>query len=219
VLRGQRNGSPPAVNPVFIQVAPQLSSQGWVDPVPDPLLLRKCSSARNRTRDLGICSQELWPLDHRGSQWTKHQKLLHHWLKHIISSHSWQQWWQQQKQQWYCWMLNLTYTVTTPMFTAYWQDTSVKCVFKTRIPFSQDSLITVYCSHDAVLNRLCNLVFFYSFCCGSAIRSRKLRFNGHGDPLRWPHDTLSPQKLALTSPTSGGRLVSIVSMQTKSHRV
>jgi hypothetical protein len=28
-----------------------------------------------------------------------------------------------------------------------------------------------------------------------------------GDPLRWPRDTLYPQKLALTSPTSGGRSV------------
>jgi hypothetical protein len=50
----------------FIQVAPQLSSRGWVDPVPDQLLLRKSGSSRNRTRDLWICSQELWPLDHRG---------------------------------------------------------------------------------------------------------------------------------------------------------
>jgi hypothetical protein len=49
-----------------IQVAPQLSSRGWVDPVPDPLLLRKSGIARNRTRDLWIRSQELWPLDHRG---------------------------------------------------------------------------------------------------------------------------------------------------------
>jgi hypothetical protein len=46
----------------FIQVAPQLSSRGWVDPVPDLLLLR------SRTRDLWICSQKLWPLDHRGGQ-------------------------------------------------------------------------------------------------------------------------------------------------------
>jgi hypothetical protein len=48
----------------FIQIAPQLSSRGWVDPIPDPLLLRKSGSAGNRTRDLWICSQELWPLDH-----------------------------------------------------------------------------------------------------------------------------------------------------------
>jgi hypothetical protein len=38
---------------------------------------------------------------------------------------------------------------------------------------------------------------------------------GRGDPLRWPRDTLYPQKLALTSPTSGGRPVGIVRLRTK----
>ena len=38
-------------------------------PVPDPLLLRKSGSAGNRTRDLCICSQKLWPLDHRGGHY------------------------------------------------------------------------------------------------------------------------------------------------------
>jgi hypothetical protein len=38
---------------------------------------------------------------------------------------------------------------------------------------------------------------------------------GRGDPLRWPRDTLYPQKLALTSPTSGGRSVAIVRLQAK----
>jgi hypothetical protein len=33
----------------------------------------------------------------------------------------------------------------------------------------------------------------------------KTDINGRRDPLRWPRDTLYPQKLALTSPTSGGR--------------
>jgi hypothetical protein len=42
-----------------IQVVPQLSSRGWVDPVPDSLLLKKLGSAGNRTRDLWYCSQEL----------------------------------------------------------------------------------------------------------------------------------------------------------------
>ena len=37
-----------------------------MDPVPNPLLLRKSGSAGNRTRDFCICSQKLWPLDHRG---------------------------------------------------------------------------------------------------------------------------------------------------------
>jgi hypothetical protein len=37
-----------------------------VDPVPDPLLLRKSGSAGNLIRGLWICSQKLCPLDHRG---------------------------------------------------------------------------------------------------------------------------------------------------------
>jgi hypothetical protein len=76
VSSGQRNGSPRPLISMFqtrsryfsIQVNPQLSSRGWVDPVPDPLLLRKSGRAGNRTRDLWICSQELWPLDHRGGR-------------------------------------------------------------------------------------------------------------------------------------------------------
>jgi hypothetical protein len=34
----------------FFQVATQLYSRGWLDPVPDPLLLRKSGSVGNRTR-------------------------------------------------------------------------------------------------------------------------------------------------------------------------
>jgi hypothetical protein len=37
---------------------------------------------------------------------------------------------------------------------------------------------------------------------GSALENREY---GRGDPLRWPRDNLYPQKLILTSPTSGGR--------------
>jgi hypothetical protein len=47
---------------------------------------------------------------------------------------------------------------------------------------------------------------------GSSLENREY---GHGDPLHWPRDTLYPQKLALTSPTSGGRSVSIVRLQAK----
>jgi hypothetical protein len=47
----------------------------------------------------------------------------------------------------------------------------------------------------------------------------KAEINGRGDPLGRPRDTLYPQKLALTSPTSGGRLVGIVRLRTKSHGV
>jgi hypothetical protein len=45
------------------------------------------------------------------------------------------------------------------------------------------------------------------------------RINGRGVPLRWPRDTLHPQKLALTSPTGGGRSVGIVHLRTIGHGV
>jgi hypothetical protein len=51
----------------FFQVAPQLHSRGWVHPVADPLLLREYGSAGNRARDLWICRQEIWSVDHRGT--------------------------------------------------------------------------------------------------------------------------------------------------------
>jgi hypothetical protein len=71
--RHQRKGSSRPLISIFytriryvtIHVATQLHSRGRVDPVPDPLHLRKCGSAENRSRDICICSQELWALDHR----------------------------------------------------------------------------------------------------------------------------------------------------------
>jgi hypothetical protein len=42
------------------------------------------------------------------------------------------------------------------------------------------------------------------------------RINGRRNPLSWPRDTLYQQKLVLTSPTSGGRLVGIIRLRTKS---
>jgi hypothetical protein len=39
-----------------------------VDPVPDPMLLRKCGSAGNRTQDPWVSSQELCLLDYRGGR-------------------------------------------------------------------------------------------------------------------------------------------------------
>jgi hypothetical protein len=38
---------------------------------------------------------------------------------------------------------------------------------------------------------------------------------GRMDPSRWPHGNLYPQKLALTSPASGGRSVDIVRSRTQ----
>jgi hypothetical protein len=59
---------------LFYQVAAQLYSRGWVDPVPDPLLFsflffffRKSGSAGNRTRASGSVAKN-WPLDHRGGE-------------------------------------------------------------------------------------------------------------------------------------------------------
>jgi hypothetical protein len=47
---------------------------------------------------------------------------------------------------------------------------------------------------------------------GSGLENRRY---DRGVPLSWPRDTLYPQKLALTSPTSCGRSVSIVLSRTK----
>jgi hypothetical protein len=47
---------------------------------------------------------------------------------------------------------------------------------------------------------------------GSGLENREY---GHGNMLRWSRDTLYEQKLALTSPTSGGRSVSIVHSRAK----
>jgi hypothetical protein len=47
---------------------------------------------------------------------------------------------------------------------------------------------------------------------GSGLENRKY---GPGDPLGWPRDTLYPQKLALTSPKSGGRSVGIIRLRAK----
>jgi hypothetical protein len=74
VSRGQRGGSPMVVNLSFLDRSRYFSFEqlliyphkGWVDPVPDQLLLRKSGSVGYRTRDLGVCSQDVWPLDHRG---------------------------------------------------------------------------------------------------------------------------------------------------------
>jgi hypothetical protein len=47
---------------------------------------------------------------------------------------------------------------------------------------------------------------------GSGIENREY---GRGDPLRWPRGTLYPQKLTLSSPTSGSCSVGIVRLRAK----
>jgi hypothetical protein len=43
----------------------------------------------------------------------------------------------------------------------------------------------------------------------------KTEINGRVNSLRWSRNTLYPQRLALTSPTSGGRSVGIVRLRAK----
>jgi hypothetical protein len=53
---------------LFYQVAPQLYSRGWVDPVPEPLPFFFLVVPGIEHLDLRICTQELWTLDHRGGK-------------------------------------------------------------------------------------------------------------------------------------------------------
>jgi hypothetical protein len=48
----------------------------------------------------------------------------------------------------------------------------------------------------------------------SSLSGLESREYGRRDPSRWPRGTFYPQKLALTSPTSGGRAVAIVRPRT-----
>jgi hypothetical protein len=50
---------------------------------------------------------------------------------------------------------------------------------------------------------------------GSPWSGLENREYGRGDPLRWTRNTLYPQNLALTSPTSGGLSVGIVRLRNK----
>jgi hypothetical protein len=58
-----------------------------------------------------------------------------------------------------------------------------------------------------------NIVYFTSICTSySGLENREY---DRGDSLRWSRSTLYPQKLALTSPISGGRSVDIDRLRTK----
>jgi hypothetical protein len=72
----------------FFQVVPQLYSRGWVDPVPDPLLLRKSGSAGNRTRTPGSVSRNSWPLDHRGGHVEIRQEIISFIHSFLYSFHT-----------------------------------------------------------------------------------------------------------------------------------
>jgi hypothetical protein len=74
--------------------------------------------------------------------------------------------------------------------------------------------------HDILKQRELSSAFFLWFLYNDRRRGILVRIplgliNGRGDSLRWPRDTLYPLKLALTSPTSGGRSVGIVRWRTE----
>jgi hypothetical protein len=60
----------------------------------------------------------------------------------------------------------------------------------------------------------CIWILVLAACCTSHSGLEKREY-GRGDPSHWPRYTIYPQKLALTSPTSGGRSVAIVRSLTK----
>jgi hypothetical protein len=98
VSHGQRDGTSTVVtlgvlyrsHYFFIQVEPHFSSRGWVDPVPNPLLSRKSGRTGNQTRDLWVCSQELWSLAHRRGRWNYFtEKILCNIRKWIDATEFW----------------------------------------------------------------------------------------------------------------------------------
>jgi hypothetical protein len=71
----------------LFQAAPQLYSRGLVDSILEPLLLKEFDSAGTRTRDIWLCSQQLWPLHHRGDPMliTGKQKQMQCNLQHHVA--------------------------------------------------------------------------------------------------------------------------------------
>jgi hypothetical protein len=67
----------------FFQVAPQLYSRGWVNPVPDPLLLRQSGRAGNRTRTSGSVT---WNSDHYTTEAVHYIRTLT--IFHIFELHA-----------------------------------------------------------------------------------------------------------------------------------
>jgi hypothetical protein len=58
-------------------------------------------------------------------------------------------------------------------------------------------------------------IFWVIAPCSLSMNGLEKRKYGRRDPSRWPRGSFYPQKLALTSPTSGGRSVGIVRSRTQ----
>jgi hypothetical protein len=88
---------------------------------------------------------------------------------------------------------------------------------KITIPHSQPNSMCIYCTRSYswyMRNRMHSPTIIITIeellgrnSSGSGLESPEY---GRGDPLHWPNNTLYPQKLALTSLTSGGHSVGIV---------
>jgi hypothetical protein len=88
------------------------------------------------------------------------------------------------------------------------RETSIKSQWKNHRSFAVCLIIFRGCG--GVLNWKDLHVFWINFDVVIMFWSRKIENMAVGDPPRWPHSTLYSQKLALTSPTSGGCLVGTV---------
>jgi hypothetical protein len=94
-------------------------------------------------------------------------------------------------------------------------ETVQRCSYNTTMFCSNEFCYLVQCE---IILSLYFVVLFWQWT-GMWGPVLKTDINGRRNRLRWPYDTLYPLKLALTSPSSGGRSVLIVYVRTKSHRV
>jgi hypothetical protein len=106
----------------------------------------------------------------------------------------------------------------------YFQNLNVKVVDNSAVTWGDQHVLQFYVkifiqeqSNSGSLCKCLNDVETSSWILECA---EETEINGRRDPLRWPRDTIYPQKLALSSsPTCGGRSVGIVRLRTKGHRI
>jgi hypothetical protein len=108
---------------------------------------------------------------------------------------------------WNCWMavviIGYRYNIGRPLL----EYTSISAAQPVARCYTEWAVPALY-SYSIRLN-----VSLYTGLC--IVWFNKTETNDRGNPLRWPCNTLYPQKLALTSPKSGGRSVGIVRSRTK----
>jgi hypothetical protein len=175
-----------------------------------PTTSQKIWWCRKSNPDLWICSQKLWPLDHRGvwcylyirtemelrSVVSGQQSSLH-----AVSSRHWKTG-MATRQGLRPWIVRMRWTPAS-------EDSS--CWTWKQLP-SNNRRGKKKKKKKPDWEDLASAVVKCKECKPAPVLIREY---GHGDPLHWPCDTLYPQRLALTSPTSGGHSVGIVRSRTK----